>query len=118
MAQCFEISLLPGVKSSEFEKAAFTQVFPKLLILRRNVRATNHRLLKVEGADSAHQKYIWLVFTSLVGNTPETAGQGPDVLASDMTFIDEASKLLAKYGKISTFTEVASSKKSAGAGSH
>jgi len=107
MAQCFELSLLPGVKDSDFEKDVVTDIFPKLQILRRTVRDTTHRLFKVDGAD-AGQKYIWLVFASLVGSTPETAGEGPDVLASDLQFIEEASKLFEKSAKLSVFNEIAS----------
>jgi hypothetical protein len=102
MAQCFEHSLLPGVKDSDFEKAVFTDIFPNLQILRRNVRDTTHRLLNGDGADSG-QKYIWLVFASFVGDTPQTAGDGADVLASDLNFVDEASELLGKYATLSIF---------------
>ena len=106
MAQCFELSLLSGIEESTFEKAAFTEVFPNLQILRRNVRGTAHRLLKLDGTHSGHRKYIWLVFTLLVGSTPETAGEGPEVLASDLSFIDTASQLFAKYATISSFEEI------------
>lgn len=106
MAQCFELSLLSGVQESAFEKATFTEVFPNLQILRRNVRATAHRLLKIDGTHSGQRKYIWLVFASLVGSTPETAGDGPDVLASDLSFVDQASQLFAKYATISSFQEI------------
>jgi hypothetical protein len=106
MAKCFELSLLSGVEESTFEKAAFSEVFPNLEILRRNVRRTSHRLLKIDGADSGNCRYIWLVFASLVGDTPETAGKGPDVLASDLNFVDKASQLFAKYATISSFHEV------------
>src|SRR5215467_14180150 len=105
MAQCFELSLLPGVNASDFENVMSTQVFPHFQILRRNVRGTVHRLLKIEG-DPAELRYIWLVFVDLVGDTPQTAGEGPEVLASGLNWLGEASQQLSKFATVSSFSEV------------
>jgi hypothetical protein len=105
MAQCFEISLLPTVKPSHFEKVVFTEVFPHLQILSRNARRTIHRLLKIDGTESAPHKYVWLVF-SILGGTPENEGEGPQVLESNLGFVDRASQLLAQYATVASFTEI------------
>jgi hypothetical protein len=107
MAQCFELTLLSGTNADDFERFLWKEVFPKFEILRRNVRGTTHRLLKLVGADSP-PRYIWLVFTDLVGSTPETAGQGPEVLASNIDWLSAAAQLVANFATISTFTEVRS----------
>jgi hypothetical protein len=106
MAQCFELSLLPGVNASDFEKVMSTQVFPNFQVLRRNVRGTVHRLLKIDGSP-AELRYIWLVFVDLVGDTPETAGEGPEVLGAGFNWLGEASQRLAKFATVSrSFSEV------------
>ena len=115
MAQCIELTLLPDINESDFEKAVFVEVFKKLAVLRRNVRGTLHRLLKQDGKDGSQRKYIWLVVVSLVGATPETAGEGPDVLASDLKFLDEAARLLAEWATIASFTEIVPAEQAASA---
>jgi hypothetical protein len=108
MTQCFELLLLPGIDHRDFEKAVWTEVFSHLVILRRNVRATAHRLFRNDKTNRAAPNYIWLVFAELVGGTPETAGDGPEVLASDLAFLKQATDLLARYATISSFTEIVS----------
>ena len=106
MTQCFELLLLPGTDHEDFEKAVWTEVFPRLVIFRRTVRSTVHRLFRNDKTNQALQSYMWLVFAELVGSTPETAGDGPEVLASDLAFLNQAADLLAKYATISSFTEI------------
>lgn len=106
MAKCFEITLLPGIDQMEFENAMSKDVFPNLQILRRNVRETSHRLFKLDSAGTGDQRYIWLVLTALVGSTPETAGDGPEVLAADPPFLNEAEQMLVRFAKVSIFSEV------------
>jgi len=113
MTQCFELLLLPGIDHREFEKAVWTEVFPHLVILQRSVRATVHRLFRNDKTNREVQSYMWLVFAELVGGTPETAGDGPEVLASDLAFLKQATDLLAKYATISSFTEIVSTEQPA-----
>ena len=106
MTQCFELLLLPGVEPGDFEKAVLTEVFPELIIFHRKVRNTVHRLFRKDTTNPGQTSYIWLVFADLVGGTPETAGEGPEVLASDLVFLVRAAELLAKFATISIFNEV------------
>lgn len=105
MAQCFELTLRPGANADDFERLLWQEVFPKFIILRRTVRGQTHRLLKLVGPDSS-PRYIWLVLVDLVGATPETAGEGPTVLASDLDWLSEASRLVEKFATVATFSEV------------
>jgi hypothetical protein len=107
-SQCYELTLLSGVDTAEFEKFLTEEIFPHFEILRRNVRGTIHRLLKVDQSDGA-PSYLWLVFALLVGNTPETAGSGPTVLAWDgaIDWLDAVSQKLTPFATVTSFTEVA-----------
>jgi hypothetical protein len=101
--------LLPGIDEKQFEEFVWQELFPKVQVLRRTIRATRHRLFKLAGTDASQVKYIWLVFVDCVGATPETAGQGPEILASDLPGFSEdwqLSSLFAPYAIISTSTEI------------
>jgi hypothetical protein len=105
---CFELTLLPGVDSGEFEKFVTEELFSQFEIMRRTVRGTIHTLLKIDASDSA-PRYVWLVFAELFGDTPETAGSGPTRLASasDFDWLDAASTKLAPFATIASFSGVA-----------
>jgi hypothetical protein len=105
MAQCFELSLLPGTDPVEFESVLWKEVFPHFKILRRNVRGHEHRLLKLDGPNPS-PRYVWLVFVSLVGSTPQTAGKGPTQLASNLDWSDEIAKIVEKYATVAAFSEI------------
>src|SRR4051794_39622257 len=104
MAQCLELSLLPGIDPADFERHVLKEVFPAFKILRRNVRGHRHKLLKLEGAAPA-PRYVWVTLVDLVGPTPATAGQGPTDLVSSLD-VTEVSHLVRKFATVAAFTEV------------
>src|SRR5262245_61001847 len=79
-AQILKLTLLPGGSPASFERTLKETIFPKIQIEDRRVFATYHRLFRADSAGANSASYIWLVFTKLVGPTPETAGEGPVVL--------------------------------------
>jgi hypothetical protein len=105
MAQCFELTLLPGANPVVFEQFLRHEVFPKFRVLRRSVRGQANRLLKVESADGP-TRYIWLVFVHLVGSTPETAGSGPTQLATKLDWLEGISALVKEQATVAAFSEV------------
>jgi hypothetical protein len=76
-SQIMKMTLLPDVDPAAFEKALKENIIPDTHVFLRTVRDEAHRLFK---SNSGSSVYIWLVFTDLVGSTPETAGEGPNVL--------------------------------------
>jgi hypothetical protein len=112
MAQCFELTLLPGASAVAFEQFLRDEVFPKFRVLRRNVRGQENRLLKLDSADGC-PRYIWLVFVHLVGSTPETAGAGPTQLATRLEWLEGISEAVKDHATVAAFTEVAAEKASA-----
>jgi hypothetical protein len=79
--------------------------FPQFRVLRRNVRGQGHRLLRLHGSDGL-PRYMWLVFVSLVGSTPETAGHGPTVLASGLDSTDDVATAMKPFATVASFREV------------
>jgi hypothetical protein len=100
-AQILKLTLLPGVDTTTFEQTLKDSVFPKTEILRRNVAATSHRLFRAD-AEGDRSVYVWIVFTRLVGSTPETAGEGPTVVC------EAPLPLAAIAGDLSTLATVSS----------
>jgi hypothetical protein len=100
-SQCFEVTLLPGIDSGEFEKFMKAEMVPGLKALQdRKLTATANTLLKAEQSDS-DPRYIWLVFVSLLNGAPE--------LANDFYFsLATASNLLSKFATVRLFSEVVS----------
>lgn len=105
MAQCFELSLLPGVNPSEFETFLWKELFPKFTVLRRNARGQEHRLLKLDGSDPS-PRYVWLVFVTLFGSTPETSSKGPTVLASGLDWTGDIATAVKAFATVTSFREV------------
>ena len=79
-AQILKLTLLPGVGATELEQTLHDKVLPGLQILRRTVQSTSCRLFRTGSDTTGPISYILLVFTQMVGATPETAGAGPSVL--------------------------------------
>jgi hypothetical protein len=77
-AQILKFTMLPDVDPDTFEQTLKDKV-SKIEILRRTVEATSSRLFKSENS-GPDQTYIGLVFTKMVGSTPETAGEGAVIL--------------------------------------
>ena len=105
MAQCFELTLLPGVSAVAFEQFLRDEVFPKFRVLRRNVRGQDNRLLKLDSSNGS-ARYIWLVFVHLVGSTPETAGAGPTQLATRLEWLEGIAEAVKEHATVAAFTEV------------
>src|SRR4029077_20117467 len=105
MAQCFELSLHPGINPAEFEGFLWKEVFPHFRVFRRNVRHQEHRLLKRDSTDET-SRYLWMVFVSLVGSTPQTAGDGPTELASGLDWLGDIAEAVKQYATVMTYTEV------------
>jgi len=105
MAQCYELSLLPGANPAEFESFLWKEVFPQFKVLRRNVRGWHHRLLKLDGSESS-PRYVWIVLVDLFGSTPETSSKGPTSLASGLNWTDEIAKTVKSYATVASFGEV------------
>ncbi len=76
-APILKLTLLPGVDPAVFERMLKETILPKVQIVRRTVKATLHRVFRSDACTPDASIYVWLVFTQLVGSTPETAGEGP-----------------------------------------
>jgi hypothetical protein len=105
MAQCFELSLLPGTDPTAFETFLWKEVFPKFTVLRRNVHGQEHRLLKLDDPGSS-PRYVWLVFVTLFGSTPETSSKGPTVLASGLDWTAKIATIVKPYATVAGFSEI------------
>jgi hypothetical protein len=76
-SQIMKMTLLSDVDPAAFEKTLKETVTPNTHVFLRSVRDESHRVFK---STSDSPVYIWIVFTDVVGSTPETAGEGPNVL--------------------------------------
>jgi hypothetical protein len=80
------------------------KVLPETEILRRNVAHTSHRLFRANRGDPV--VYIWLVFTEMVGSTPETAGEGPIVLCETELPVATIASHLATLATVESLSEI------------
>jgi hypothetical protein len=71
------------------------------------VHGQEHRLLKLAGADPS-PRYVWLVFVTLFGSTPETSSKGPTVLASGLglDWTDKIATIVKPYATVAAFSEI------------
>jgi len=74
-------------------------------VLRRNVHGQEHRLLKLDDP-GASPRYVWLVFVTLFGSTPETSSKGPTVLASGLDWTDKITNIVKPYATVAAFSEI------------
>ena len=102
-AKILMLKLEPGKDPGEFELTLKQTILPKVQILHRTVAATQHRVFR---DSSGSNSYGWLVFTQLVGSTPETAGEGPVVLCELPLPIDEIVKDLAGLAKLTVLDSI------------
>lgn len=79
-AQILQITPLPGTDPGAFENRLLGTVIPGITILRRNVQSHSCRVFRAEADGTQPISYVVLVFTQMVGATPETAGEGPTIL--------------------------------------
>src|SRR4029078_3453393 len=105
MAQCFELSLLPGTDPTAFETFLWKEVFPKFTVLRRNVHGQDRRRLKLDDP-GASPRYVWLVFVTLFGSTPETSSKGPTVLASGLDLTDKITNIVKASATLRAVNEI------------
>jgi hypothetical protein len=106
MAQILKVAPLHGTNIAALERTLKEKVLPHVNILHRTVAATSHRLFLLKARDPEAAAYMWLVFTKLVGSTPETAGQGPVVLCEQPLPIDKIVKQLEGIASVTTLDEI------------
>ena len=104
-SQILKLTLLPGVDPAAFERKLREEILPGVEILRRNVAGTSHRLFRAASGPDA-STYVWLVFTKLVGSTPETAGEGPVVLAETELPVAKFAPALAGLATLTVLGEI------------
>jgi hypothetical protein len=104
-SQIVKLTLLPGVDPAAFERKLREEILPEVEILRRNVAGTSHRLFRAASGPDA-STYVWLVFTKLVGSTPETAGEGPVVLAETELPVAKFAPALAGLATLTVLDEI------------
>lgn len=105
-AQILKLTLQPGVDAAAFEQTLRDAILPKLQILRRNVAGQSLRLFRTDQGSDDLRVYVVLVFTQLVGSTPETAGEGPIVLCQTLLPVEMIVDDLAHLATITCMTEI------------
>jgi hypothetical protein len=105
-SQILKLTLLPGIDPAAFERKLREEILPGVEILRRNVAGTSHRLFRGAATGPDASTYVWLVFTKLVGSTPETAGEGPVVLAETELPVAKLAPALAGLATLTVLGEI------------
>jgi hypothetical protein len=105
-AQILKLTLLPDVDATAFERTLRNEIFPKIQILRRNVAHTSHRLFRADRGSADSIVYVWLVFTDLVGSTPQTAGEGPTILCESELPLAIIASHLANLATVESLSEI------------
>ena len=80
-------------------------ILPKIQIFRRNVAGQSYRLFRADPA-GPDVVYVCLVFTKLVGSTPESAGEGPTVLCKSPLPVDAIASDLSALATITVLNEL------------
>jgi hypothetical protein len=105
-AQILKLMLLPGVNPADFERTLKETIFPRVQIEDRSVAATYHRVFRSNVAGPDSSSYTWLVFTKLVGPTPDTAGEGPVVLCELPLPVAQIANYVAKFATVTPVDEI------------
>lgn len=105
-ANILQITLLPDTDPGAFENNLLGTIIPGIQILRRTVQSTSCRVFRAEADGTQPISYIVLVFTQMVGETPETAGEGPITLCPFDLPVEKLSKELAGQATVRTLGEV------------
>jgi hypothetical protein len=100
-AKILKLTLDPATDADRFEQVLRQTILPN--VLHRTVAATQHRVFREIGTPAG---YVWLVFTQLVGSSPETAGEGPVVLCELPLPIDQINKSLSGLAKLSLLDSI------------
>jgi hypothetical protein len=105
-AQILKLAPLPGVDAAAFEQMLKDKILPDISILRRNVAGTSHRLFQPDAGGPNSPSFVWLMFTQMVGPTPETAGEGPVILCETLLPVDQIARDLAGLATVTTLQEI------------
>jgi hypothetical protein len=102
-AKILKLTLDPGTDPEYFEQDLRQTILPNVQIRHRTVAATQHQVFRESETPAS---YIWLLFTRLVGPTPDTAGQGPVVLCEFPLPIDEITSRLSGSAKVTLLDSI------------
>ena len=105
-AHILQITLLPNTDPGAFENRLLGTIIPGIQILRRTVQSTSCRVFRTDADGTQPVSYVVLVFTQMVGETPETAGEGPTTLSLFDLPAEQLSKELAGQATVKTLGEV------------
>ena len=105
-AHILQVTLLPDTDPGAFENRFLGTIIPGIQILRRTVQSTSCRVFRAEADGTQPVSYVVLVFTQMVGATPETAGEGPTTLCPFDLPVEMLSKELAGQATVKTLGEV------------
>jgi hypothetical protein len=105
-AQILQLTLLPGIDTVEFERTLKDSILPKVQIEHRTVVATYHRVFRADVCAPHSSTYVWLVFTKLVGPTPDTAGEGPVILCELPLPVEKIASYIASLATMTTLSKI------------
>jgi hypothetical protein len=93
------ISPKPDVNPEDLERRLLGSVFPSTQLLRRNVSATRHILLRTDKPLNGQPVYVWMTFADLVGGSSQP-------LPMRELITEEVAQQIEVYGALSYVSQV------------